>query len=123
MTSRACDEVGYAEMKDLLKGMTALAISESDPVAPAKIAKKFADDIETFDIKGGFLDGKVISRDEIMELADIPSKEELIAKFMGSIQSPLYKFAYALQAIVDKNGDEVGEAATAEEAAQPEAEA
>lgn len=42
MTSRACDEVGYAEMKDLLKGMTALAISESDPVAPAKIAKKFA---------------------------------------------------------------------------------
>ena len=103
--------------------MTALAISESDPVAPAKIAKKFADDIETFDIKGGFLDGKVISRDEIMELADIPSKEELIAKFMGSIQSPLYKFAYALQAIVDKNGDEVGEAATAEEAAQPEAEA
>ena len=62
MTSRACDEVGYAEMKDLLKGMTALAISESDPVAPAKIAKKFADDIETFDIKGGFLDGMVFSR-------------------------------------------------------------
>lgn len=129
MTSRACVEVGYAEMKDLLKGMTALAISESDPVAPAKIAKKFADDIETFDIKGGFLDGKVISRDEIMALADIPSKEELIAKFMGSIRSPIYKFAYALQAIIDKNGGESGETASAEEtapteeAAQPESEA
>ena len=53
MTSRACDEVGYAEMKELLKGMTAFALSTEDPIAPARIAKKFADDIETFDIKGG----------------------------------------------------------------------
>lgn len=66
MTSRACDEVGFTEMKDLLKGMTALAVCENDPVAPAKVAKKFADDIETFEIKGGFLDGKVISRDEVL---------------------------------------------------------
>ena len=75
MTSRACDEVGYAEMKELLKGMTAFALSTEDPIAPARIAKKFADDIETFDIKGGFLDGRVLSRDEVLELADIPSKE------------------------------------------------
>lgn len=64
-----------------------------------------------------------------MALADIPSKEELIAKFMGSIRSPIYKFAYALQAIIDKNGEESGETASAEEtapteeAAQPESEA
>ena len=117
MTSRACDEVGYAEMKELLKGMTAFALSTEDPIAPARIAKKFADDIETFDIKGGFLDGRVLSRDEVLELADIPSKETLIAKLLGSIRSPLYNLAYALQAVVDKDG----EAAPAEEAASAEA--
>ena len=113
MTSRACGEVGYAEMKELLNGMTAFALSSEDPIAPARIAKKFADDIETFDIKGGFLDGRVLSRDEVLELADIPSKETLIAKLLGSIRSPLYNLAYALQAVVDKDG----EAAPAEEAA------
>lgn len=117
MTSRACDEVGYAEMKELLKGMTAFAFSSEDPIAPARIAKKFADDIETFDIKGGFLDGRILSRDEVLELADIPSKETLIAKLLGSIRSPLYNLAYALQAVVDKGG----EAAAAEDAAPAEA--
>lgn len=117
MTSRACDEVGYAEMKELLKGMTAFAFSSEDPIAPARIAKKFADDIETFDIKGGFLDGRILSRDEVLELAEIPSKETLIAKLLGSIRSPLYNLAYALQAVVDKGG----EAAAAEDAAPAEA--
>ena len=117
MTSRACDEVGYAEMKELLKGMTAFAFSSEDPIAPARIAKKFADDIETFDIKGGFLDGRILSRDEVLELADIPSKETLIAKLLGSIRSPLYNLAYALQAVIDKGG----EAAAAEDAAPAEA--
>lgn len=118
MTSRACDEVGFTEMKDLLKGMTALAVCENDPVAPAKVAKKFADDIETFEIKGGFLDGRVISRDEVLNLADIPSKEELIAKFLGSIRSPLYNFAYALQAVVDKGGEAEAPEAAPEAAAE-----
>ena len=117
MTSRACDEVGYAEMKELLKGMTAFAFSSEDPIAPARIAKKFADDIETFDIKGGFLDGRILSRDEVLELADIPSKETLIAKLLGSIRSPLYNLAYALQAVIDKGG----EADAAEDAAPAEA--
>ena len=123
MTSRACDEVGYAEMKELLKGMTAFAFSSEDPIAPARIAKKFADDIETFDIKGGFLDGRILSRDEVLELADIPSKETLIAKLLGSIRSPLYNLAYALQAVVDKGGEAAPEeeAAAAEDAAPAEA--
>lgn len=123
MTSRACDEVGYTEMKELLKGMTALAICENDPIAPAKIAKKFADDIETFEIKGGFLDGKVISRDEVIALADIPSKEVLIAKLLGSIQSPLYNFAYAIKAVADKKAEGGDEAPAADEAPVEAAEA
>ena len=112
LTGRACDEVGYSEMKQYLSGMTAIAISEKDAVAPAKVLKEYADKIESFTILAGYVDGAVVSADTVKQLADIPSKEVLIAKFLGSIKSPVYKFAYALQAIVDKDG----EAAPTEEA-------
>ena len=112
LTGRACDEVGYGDMKQYLTGMTAIAISESDPIAPAKVIKKYADKIESFQILAGYLDGAVVDKDTVIALADIPSKEVLIAKFLGSIKSPVYKLAYALQAVADKDG----EAAPAEEA-------
>ena len=105
LTGRACDEVGYGEMKQYLNGMTAIAISESDAVAPAKVLKKYAEKVESFNILAGYLDGAVIDAATVNELADIPSKEVLVAKFLGSIQSPLYGLAYALQAIADKQGE------------------
>ena len=106
LTGRACDEVGLSDMKQYLTGMTAIAISESDPVAPAKVLKEYAEKIESFEILAGYLDGAVVSKDTVVALADIPSKEVLIAKFLGSIRSPLYGLAYALQAVVDKDGEE-----------------
>ena len=106
LTGRACDMVGYGDMKQYLNGMTAIAISENDAVAPAKILKKFADKVESFQILAGYLDGAVIDAATVNALADSPSKETLIAKFLGSIQSPVYGFAYAIQAIIDKNGEE-----------------
>ena len=102
LTGRACDEVGLSDLKQYLTGMTAIAI-----------LKEYAEKIESFNILAGYLDGAVVSADTVKELASIPAKEVLIAKFLGSIKSPVYKFAYALQAIVDKDG----EAAPAEEAA------
>ena len=105
LTGRACDMVGYSEMKQYLNGMTAIAISENDAVAPAKVLKKFAEKVESFKILAGYLDGAVIDEKTVTALADIPSKETLIAKFLGSIQSPLYGLAYALQAIADKQGE------------------
>ena len=112
LTGRACEEVGLGEMKQYLSGMTAIAIGSEDPVAPAKVIKQYADKIESFQILAGYLDGAVVDSATVNALADIPSKEVLIAKFLGSIKSPLYGFAYALQAIIDKDG----EAAPAEEA-------
>jgi len=112
LTGRACEEVGLGDMKQYLSGMTAIAIGSEDPVAPAKVIKQYADKIESFQILAGYLDGAVVDSATVNALADIPSKEVLIAKFLGSIKSPLYGFAYALQAIIDKNG----EAAPAEEA-------
>ncbi len=114
MTSRAVDAVGYGDMKPYLEGMTALAISQDDPIAPAKILKNYAEKIETFEIKSGFVDGGVLDQKGVIALADIPSREVLIAKMLGSLTSPLYGLAIGLQAIVDKNG----EAAPAEAAAE-----
>jgi large subunit ribosomal protein L10 len=102
LTGRACDQVGYSEMKQYLNGMTAIAISENDAVAPAKVLKKYADNVESFKILAGYLDGAVIDDKTVIALADIPSKETLIAKFLGSIQSPVYGLARALQAVADK---------------------
>ena len=112
LTGRACDEVGLGDMKQYLTGMTAIAIGTTDPVAPAKVLKEYAEKIESFQILAGYLDGAVVDADTVNTLADIPSKEVLIAKLLGSIKSPLYGLAYALQAVVDKDG----EAAPAEEA-------
>ena len=103
LTGRACEEVGYGEMKQYLTGMTAIAIGSDNPVAPAKVLKEYADKVESFSILAGYLDGKVIDAKTVEALADIPSKEVLIAKFLGSIKSPLYGFAYALQAVIDKD--------------------
>ena len=119
LTGRACDMCGYGDIKQYLNGMTAIAISSpEDPIAPAKILKEYADKIESFQILAGYLDGKVVDKDTVNALADIPSKEVLIAKLLGSIKSPLYGLAYALQAVVDKDGE--GAAPEAAEAA-PEA--
>jgi len=107
MTGRACDMVGYGDLKQYLNGMTAIAISEKDPVVAAKVLKTYADKVESFNILAGYVDGAVIDANTVNALADIPNKETLIAKLLGSIQSPLYKFAYAIKAVVDKeNGGE-----------------
>ncbi len=116
MTGRACDMVGYGEMKQYLSGMTAIAISENDPISAAKILKGYAEKVASFSILAGYVDGAVIDAKTVEELAEIPTKEVLIAKLLGSIQSPLYKFAYAIKAVADKDGE--GEAAPAEVAAE-----
>ena len=113
MTGRACEMVGYGDMKQYLNGMTAIAISENDPVIAAKILKEYSEKVESFNILAGYVDGAVIDAATVNALADIPNKETLIAKLLGSIRSPLYSFAYAIQAVVDKSG----EAPAAEEAA------
>ena len=120
LTGRACDEVGLGDMKQYLSGMTAIAIGTTDPVAPAKVLKEYAEKVESFQILAGYLDGAVVDAETVNKLADIPSKEVLLAKLLGSIKSPLYNFAYAIQAIIDKDGEAAPEAApeaAAEEAA------
>ncbi len=117
MTGRACEMCGYEALKENLNGMTAIAISENDPIAPAKILKEYDEKIESFQILAGYCDGEVLNAEAVKALAEIPSKEVLIAKFLGSIQSPVYKFAYAVKAVAEK----LEEGAPAEETATAEA--
>ena len=106
LTGKACDIAGYGDMKQYLNGMTAIAISQDDPIAPAKIMKEYADKIDCFEIKAGFVDGGILDQAGVESLAATPSKEVLIAKMMGSLMSSLYGFAYVLQGKIDKeNGD------------------
>ena len=82
MTGMACEKAGYADLKAHLTGMNAIATSATDPVAPAKIIKQYAEKIETFEIKGGFVDGGILDQAGVMELANIPNKETLVCKVM-----------------------------------------
>jgi len=119
MIGRACEKAGLTGMDEYLEGMNALAISYDDPVAPAKILKEYAEKIESFELRAGFLDGAVVGVDTVNELADIPQKEVLLARMLGSLTGPLSGLAVALQAVIDKSGEEVPaaeEAAPAEEA-------
>ena len=113
LTGRACDIAGYGDMKQYLSGMTAIAMSQDDPLAPAKILKEFADKIDCFEIKAGFVDGGVLDQAGVEALAATPSKEVLVAKMMGSLMSSLYGFAYVLQAKIDKENEGGTEAAEA----------
>ena len=112
LTRFAAKEVGYDELDEMLNGPTSLAMSETDPVAPAKVIAEFAKTNDKIEIKAGFLDGKVISIDEVKTLADTPSREVLIAKIMGSMNAPISKLVRTLQALVD-NGVEPSDINTA----------
>ena len=96
----AANQTGLEDLDSILHGPTALAISE-DAVAPAKVLADFAKDNETLEIKSGFMDGKVLSLDEIKTLAKTPSKEVLIAKLMGSLNSPISGLARLLSTIAE----------------------
>ena len=117
LIGKAAESAGFEGLKSELNGMNALAVSFEDPIAPARILKEYADKIETFEIRGGLLEGKVVDAATVNELATIPNKETLVAKFLGSIQSPVSKFVRTLAAIAeDKGGAPAEEAAPAEAA-------
>ena len=105
----AVEEIGYGALSDIFNGTTALATSD-DQVAAAKILCNYAKDHENFTVKAGFIDGEILDADGVIALSKIPSKEGLIAKMLGSLQSSLYGLAYVLQAKIDKENGEAAEA-------------
>jgi large subunit ribosomal protein L10 len=98
-------------MKEVLEGTTAIALSEDDYTAAARILCNFAEKHDNFKVKAGFLDGKLIDLATIDSLAKLPSKEVLLATVLSAFQAPIAAFARAVQAIVDKDGAPAEEAA------------
>lgn len=96
----AVANAGLDDLTPILKGTTALALSENDLVAAAKILSNYSanDKSKTFEIKAGFVEGKVISKEEVDNLAKLPSKEVLIAKVLGGFNAPISGFVGVLNA-------------------------
>ena len=92
-------------MSDVLEGTTAIATSKDDYVAAARVLNKYAEKIESFNLKTGYIDGEVISDDKLKELATLPSREVLLSMVANVFSAPIASFARAVQAIADKNSD------------------
>lgn len=92
----AAKENGYSDIpRDVLEGAVLAAFAQ-DEVSAAKLIKQFGKEVETVKLIGGLLEGKILDLQAVKELADMSSKEELLAKFIGILQSPLRSFAIGL---------------------------
>ncbi|MEG1577877.1 MAG: 50S ribosomal protein L10 [Oscillospiraceae bacterium] len=120
MVRFALDDVGMQELDPVLNGTTAMAISHEDPIAPMRVINKFAKQFNgtKFVIKAGFMDGKVLPLADVIALADLPSKDVLVAQVLGTMLAPITALAIVLKAIAEKNGS----AAPVAEVAAPVAE-
>ena len=94
----AAEQAGLGELSQVLTGTTAIAVSENDLVAPAKILSAFAGKNDAFKVKAGFIEGKIVGPEEILTLAKLPPKEVLIAKVLGGFNAPISGFANVLNA-------------------------
>lgn len=103
---RAVEGTDYEDLKNTFVGPTAVAFSDEDAIAPAKILKKFADDHEALEIKGGFIEKKVQTLDKINEYATLPSREDLLSMLASALQDPMRKIARAVKAVADKKSEE-----------------
>ncbi len=92
----AVKETGYEGLLDALVGPTAVAFCDTDPVAPAKLLSNFAKKHKALEIKAGMVDGKVLNVQGVKDLAELPPKEELIAKVLGGLNAPIAGFVNVL---------------------------
>ncbi len=119
---RALGEVGMEELDPILNGTTSLATSNGDPIAPFRVLNEYAKSKgELFNIKAGYMEGKVLSMAEIEELAQLPSKDALYAKVLGTMLAPITSLAVVLGQILEQGGGAPAEAAA--EAVEAPAEA
>lgn len=118
--SRVFAELGFEGLDEVFKGPTAVGYSD-DIIAPAKVLAKFSEDFEPMEIKGGIIDGKVASLDEIVALSKVPDPTTLQTQVAYSLLFPFTKLAMLVKAVAEKKQEESGEAPVAAPAAEAEA--
>lgn len=106
----------FEALAPYLEGPSAIAISTTDATAPARVLAKFAKTADKLEIKGGVVEGIAYDAKGIASIASIPSREELLSKFLGSIQSPITNFARVMNQLAEKGGASECEAPAAEAA-------
>ena len=102
----AIDGTEFDALKDSLEGPNAIAISKDDATAPARILAKFEKEADALEIKCGIVEGTFYDQAGIKAISSIPSREELLSKMLGSLQSPISNFARVLKQIAEKGEGE-----------------
>ncbi|MCR5411043.1 MAG: 50S ribosomal protein L10 [Lachnospiraceae bacterium] len=124
MMRRAFEGTDFAELDKLLEGPSALALAEDDVTAPARVLVKFAKKADKLEIKGAVIEGTYYDVKGVEELANVPSREELLGRLFGSWKSPMSNFARVINQIAEKGGADAAaaDAPAAEAPAEEKAE-
>lgn len=121
MMRRAFEGTSFALLDELLEGPSAIAISKDDATAPARILAKYAKTAKALELKAAVVEGEFYDAKAVDALASIPSREELLSKLLGSLQSPITNLARVLNQIAEQGGAPAAEAVTEETPAAEEA--
>ena len=103
---RSAQDAGFEDLEDIFKGPTAIAFSEEEVVAPAKIISEFADDHEAIELKGGVIEGKIATLETIGKIAKLPSREGLLSMLLSVLQAPVRNTALVVKALAEKKEEE-----------------
>ena len=105
LTRFAIDNVGFQELEPILNGTTSLATTTGDPIAPIRIISEYAKKMNgKFEIKAGFMEGKILPNEELAQIAELPSKDALYAKVLGTMLAPITSLAVVLGQILEQKG-------------------
>nr|WP_083511608.1 50S ribosomal protein L10 [Alicyclobacillus acidiphilus] len=121
MTSRAAAQVNMSGLDEFLSGPTAVAFGYEDAVAAAKVLHDFAKEHKALELKGGIVEGRIVSAEELAEIAKLPSREGLLSMLLSVLQAPMRNFAYVVSQVAEQKGDGAAAPAPAAEAASDEA--
>ncbi|MGE6850939.1 50S ribosomal protein L10 [Bacillus tropicus] len=106
LTRRAAESAEMAELNEFLTGPNAIAFSNEDVVAPAKLLNDFAKDHEALEIKAGVIEGKLVTLDEVKAIATLPSREGLLSMLLSVLQAPIRNLALATKAVADQKEEQ-----------------
>lgn len=110
LTTLAVKELGIEEIIPYLEGPISIAFGYEDPIVPAKVLNNFAKEHKSLELKAGIISGEVYDQDKVNYLSTLPSRDELIAKLLGSFKAPVSNFVYLLNAVKEKKEAEEAEA-------------
>lgn len=104
--TRAAEAADLSDLNDIFAGPSAVAFSNEDAIAPARILKKYSDEIDALEIKGGVIDGSIASVEDINKYAALPDRDGLLSMLLSTLIAPIRNVAYAVKAVSDAKAEE-----------------